>query len=248
MSKVAALVRRELGVYFVSPMAYIVLTVYLLLCGVWFSGQVSAAAGIGSGGSGKFPLTFEGTFQFVTLLALLITPLVTMRLIAEERSRGTIELLMTSPVSEFQVVLAKFVGAVLFFSFLLVPTLVYVWIVHRYGSVDWGATMTGYLGLLLFISFLVSIGLFISSLTSSQMVAAVLTIVLMFALFLVSMMQGMVSRDSWLWIVLAYVNVSARAGSFAMGVIDTRDVVFLGAGTIYFLFASTLTMESRRWR
>jgi ABC-2 type transport system permease protein len=242
----AALVWKELGVYFVSPMAYIVLTVYLLLSGFFFSNEVFMAAAIGGGT--PHPLEFAATFQFISQLAILITPFVTMRLLAEERSRGTIELLMTAPVSDFQVVASKFLGAQLFFSFLLVPTLIYVAIVRGYTPVDWGATLTGYLGLLLFIALLVSMGLFISALTSSQLVAAVVTMVLMFCLFLISIFQRLTPPGSALWVTVRILNVAQRSSSFALGIVDTRDLVFFLGGTAFFLFATTLTMESRRWR
>lgn len=248
MSKILALVRRELTVYFLSPMAYIVLTVYLFVCGGFFWVEVNSAAGLTPQG-GRAPLSFAGTFQWISHLALLIAPLVTMRLIAEEKNRGTIESLMTAPVGDAQVAISKFAGALLFFAFLLLPTLAYVGIMRHYDAmVDWGATLTGYLGLLLFIGLLVSIGLFISSLCSSQMVAAVVTLVVMVIMLAVGMVMMMVEPGSFWWVMLTYVNLPQRTASFSVGVIDTRDLVFFLSGTVFFLFGTTLVLESRRWR
>jgi ABC-2 type transport system permease protein len=246
VSKTLALIRHELAAYFVTPAAYVVLTVYLVLCGVKFSADVAQAGGLT--GEGHMPLSFAGTFQFISQLAFLITPLVTMRLIAEEKSRGTLEALMTTPVSDLQVVLSKFAGALIFFSFLLMPTLAYVAIVRAYAPLDWTATLTGYAGLLLFLAYLTGIGLFISSLCNSQMVAAVVTLVLMMGLLLVSLFAPGLKPDTWGWALLSALNLAARSGNFALGVVDTRDLVFFGSGILYFLFGTSLVMESRRWR
>lgn len=248
MSKIVALIRRELAVYFVSPVAYIVLTVYLFVCGGYFWIEVNNAAGFNPQGS-RSPFSFAGTFQMISHLALLITPLVTMRLIAEEKNRGTIESLMTAPVGDLQVVVSKFAGALLFFVFLLLPTLAYVGIMRYHeATVDWGATLTGYLGLLLFLALLVSLGLFISSLCDSQMVAAVVTLVVMVMLLGAGVGMMVVKAGSFWWLLLTYVNLPQRTASFSVGVIDTRDLVFFVSGTLFFIFGTTLVLESRRWR
>lgn len=242
MIKIVALVRRELSVYFISPVAYIVLTGYLVACGWFFT------AGVISAVEQKISLVFAGTFEVISYLAIMITPVVTMRLIAEEKNSGTIESLMTAPVSDVQVVISKFIGALTFFTFLLLPTLAYVAIVRHYAAVDWGATLTGYAGLMLFLAFLVSIGLFISSIAGSQMVAAVVTLILMVGLLMVSIYQSTVDPGSPLWIALTYLDVAQRNAGFARGILDTRDLIFFGFGTAFFLFGSTLVLESRRWR
>src|SRR5262245_20997028 len=174
----AALFRRELGVYFVSPLAYIVLTGLMLLVGIQFWVMADTARALST------PLVFSNVFAVVAGLMVIIAPIVTMRLIAEEKNRGTIETLMTTPVTEWQVVLAKYAATLGFLVFLLLPTVAHAILVSKFGSLDVSETLTGYIGVFLISASFLSIGLFVSSVCSSQVTAGVITFVVTFILIL----------------------------------------------------------------
>ncbi|MBV8880038.1 MAG: ABC transporter permease, partial [Planctomycetaceae bacterium] len=164
-----ALTRRELGVYFVSPMAYIIMTALVFISGLVFLGSIGFAA------SNQFPVDYSPTLFWIMVVVVVTSALVTMRLIAEEKNRGTLEIILTAPVSDASFVLAKFAAAMVLLGYLLILTVGYLVIITRYGPVDLGAVVCGYLGVFLLGAVLYSIGLFISSLCSSQITAGVIT-------------------------------------------------------------------------
>ena len=167
MSTSIALLRRELGVYFVSPMAYIILTAMLFVSGLAFNGALQSAA------ANRLPADYLPTLFFIIWIIVLSSPLITMRLVAEEKNRGTIETLMTAPVSEAQLILAKFSAAVVFLVYLLFLTGFYPIILSMYGDVDLGAVACGYFGAVLAGAMMFSIGIFISSLCPNQITAGI---------------------------------------------------------------------------
>lgn len=245
MSKIVALTRRELGVYFVSPMAYIILTATLFITGYAFVGntiqQVLRHA----------PADFEGTFNVISSVMTFITPLVTMRLIAEEKNRGTLETVMTAPVSELQFILSKFCAAMCFFLFLLAPTIVYVFVVYKVsegGAVDFGAVTMGYVGLILFLAALVSIGMFISSLTSSEVTAGVVTLIVMVLMFMMGNLIAELKDWPRIQKVVAYLWAGGHMENFSRGLLDTRDLVYFASIVTFFLGGTAVVVGSRRWR
>lgn len=242
MSTLVALTRRELGVYFVSPMAYIILTVLLFLSGVAFAasfeGQVQS----------RTPIDYMPTLMWIAWVLVLTSPLVTMRLLAEEKKSGTLEIVLTAPVTELQFVLAKFASAVLFMVYLLLPTAGYVVIVSRYGEVDLGAIAGGYLGVLLVVGFVYAIGLFISSLCSNQITSGIIAFMVALILFLGSILGGVVSRAPAWRETVDVLNLNANLLDFFKGVLDLGRVVFLAGGALFFLFLTVRVVESRRWR
>lgn len=242
MSTFLALVRRELGVYFVSPMAYIILTALLFISGFVFTGSVVFCV------AGSRPFDYTETVRWTALLNVLVSPLVTMRLIAEEKSRGTIEIVMTSPVTEAQFVLAKFVSALAFLVYLLLPTVGYLAIISQYGEVDAGAAACGYAGVVLMGGLVYSVGLFISSLCTNQITAGVLTFVVALMLFMASMVGGALSRETGWGELVEFVDLNANAFDFFRGVVDLGRLAFFVGGTAFFLFLTTRVVESRRWR
>ncbi len=237
-----ALLRRELGVYFVSPMAYIILTALLLVSGLAFVSSVERFA------SDKLPADYVPTLFFIVWIIVTASPLVTMRLIAEEKSRGTIEILMTAPVSEPQVVLAKFSAAVTFLLYLLLPTLVYPVILSLYGQVDLGAVACGYAGVVLVGAVVFSIGLFISSLCTSQVTAGIVSLMVSLLLIFASFLAGGLFRNEAWADLLEFVNLSANVMDFLKGVVDTRRLTYLAGVMAFFLFLTVCVVESRRWR
>jgi len=237
-----ALTRRELGVYFVSPMAYIILTALLSIAGgVFYVGMRDAAVN-------RYPIDFYRTLSFIVYIIVLTSPLVTMRLIAEEKSKGTLEIMLTSPISDAAFILAKFVAAMVLLAYLLVLTLGYLVIISRYGTVDYGAVACGYFGVFLVGAVIYSIGLFVSSLCMSQVTAGVITLAVALILVMASILGSTFPEGSFWSEVLGYIDVPTNFGDFLRGVIDRTRLVYLLSMTAFFLFLTTRVVESRRWR
>lgn len=242
MKSFLALTRRELGVYFVSPMAYIILTAMLTIAGgVFHAGMKNAA-------ENRYPIDFYQTLSFIVYIVVLTSPLVTMRLIAEEKSKGTLEIMLTSPISDAAFILAKFVAAMVLLAYLLVLTLGYLVIISRYGIVDYGAVACGYFGIFLVGAVIYSIGLFVSSLCVSQITAGVITLAVALVLVMASILGSTYPEGSLLREVLGYIDVPTNFGDFLRGVIDRTRLVYLLSMTSFFLYLTTRVLESRRWR
>ncbi|HXX92216.1 MAG TPA: ABC transporter permease subunit [Planctomycetota bacterium] len=242
MSKFAALVRRELGVYFVSPTAYIILTALLFISGWVFHSSVESFV------SNRLPSDYQPTLLFIEVVIVLTSALVTMRLVAEEKSRGTLEILLTSPVTEAQVVLGKFLATLVFLAFILLPTVGFAIILARYGSVDFGQVFCGYLGVMLLGAAIYSIGLFISSLCMSQITAGMITFSLVILLVIANLRSMNLPENSFWRQLLEWVNLGTVFGDFMKGVIDLGRLVYLVSISGFFLFLTTRILETRRWR
>jgi len=189
-------------------------------------------------------------FDWMVWLLVFIVPVLCMGLMAQEWSTGTIEPLMTAPVEETDVVIGKFLGAFGFFCVLLAPTLLYVLLLRLYSRLDFGPIFSGYVGILLVGAMFVSVGLFCSSLTRSQVVAAVSAVAILFLITIApwwALREG-ASTLSGRWRTLVDQGVYNRYVDFSKGVIDTGHVVFFVALTGVFLFLTTKVLESRRWK
>ncbi len=237
-----AMTRRELGVYFVSPMAYIILTALLAIAGWAFWSTMANAA------ESRLPVDFSGTLAMVVYIVVLTSSLVTMRLIAEEKSKGTLEIILTAPISDAAFVLAKFAASMVLLVYLLVLTVGYLAIITRYGLVDYGAVACGYLGVLLVGAVTYSMGLFVSSLCSSQVTAGVITLALSLLLILADLLGGNLAEGSFWREFLGYVDLTRNFGDFLRGVVDRSRLVYLTSVVAFFLFLTTRVVESRRWR
>jgi ABC-2 type transport system permease protein len=238
MSVAYAIARRELGALFFSPIAYVLLTIFLMVCGYLFWSDFTPGA----------PVAMRGLFEMMVLLMVFVIPVLSMGAMATEFDKGTIESLMTAPVSETQVVVGKFVGALGFFLLLLAPTLAYVALLMIFGTPDVGPILSGYLGIVLVGTLFMSIGLFCSSLTRSQVAAAVMCAAV---LFLITIVPWFAAGNAILGDFAREVvrqMVFQRYTDFARGVIDLGSVVFFLAGTGVFLFLTVKVLESRRWR
>jgi ABC-2 type transport system permease protein len=240
---VLATLRRELRAYFFSPLAYVVLFFFLVVSGVIFIILVSQLNNPASPGGP--PLGFF--FQTTWLMLLLIIPVLTMRLLSEELRSGSIEVLMTAPVTEGQVIAGKFLAALTFYGFLWLPTVVYALSINLYEKVDWGPVGAGYLGLLLIGSLFVSIGVFASAMTRSQLLAAIITVALILLLFLISVFGSLTTNDV-LKKALDYVTIWNHIEEFSQGIVDTRRLVFYLSGTLFFLFLASRALEDKKWR
>lgn len=246
MSGIAANLYRELRAYFFSPLAYIVAALLLVVNGVVFSLIVSylndPRAAIGA------PLElFFGQTVYFWLVLLFVAPVLTMRLLSEERRSGTIEVLMTAPVTESQVVLGKYLASLVFYAFLWLPTFVYPMLLAYYSEVDWGPVMAGYLGVLGIGSLFLSIGIFASSLTRSQLVAAVLTFALLIPLFTFGLLENLFNSEL-LREVFSYLNLWQHMEELGRGIVDTRRLVYYASATGLFLFLAARALATRKWR
>jgi ABC-2 type transport system permease protein len=243
---VFALTRREFTAYFYSPMAYVVATFYLAFSGLSFYLLLKDQADANA---------MRSLLVFLGFIHCIFLPMVTMRLIAEERKSGTLELLVTAPVTDTEIALSKFLGALLFTCLMIAPTLVYTIITKRVGGrPDMGIIYASYLGLVLISGAYIALGLFISSITDNQIVAAILSFVLLFTLyfligFFAPSAESFPFHDKIDWPgVISYVHFQVRLQAFAKGIVDTRDVVYFLSIIALGLFLTVKSLESRRWR
>jgi ABC-2 type transport system permease protein len=244
------LVRRELSSHFYSWTGYVVMSAVLFLLGFSFSSMLEAL----SAESTPVPITeiFFDSYYFWTIL-LLVSPIITMRSLAQEKSSGTFETLMTTPVSDLQVVLAKFTGALLFYMLLWIPLMGCIYIVRRYSDdpnlLDVGTLISTYLGIFLIGSVFMAMGCFASALTRSQIIAAMVAFVSGISLFYLGILaMGSTGQAGWKAQLISYLGLIEHMRDFARGVVDTRPVVFYLSLTFFFLFLTHKTVESRRWK
>src|ERR1035437_3071055 len=243
------LVRRELASFFLSLTGYIIIAAALFLMGYTF---VIILVKLQKPMPMSTPIT-ELITPFFWLLLLLTTPMITMRLFALEKFSGTFETLMTTPVSDVQVVTAKFSAALMFYLLMWLPLMGCLLVVQHYaGGTDvWdGGVIAGtFLGILLLGGLFISLGCFASALTRSQVVAAMISLVFGASVFLVGYFTSELPvQDTWQSQVLACFALRDRMHDFARGVVDTRPVVLLGSLTLFFLFLTLRVVESRRWK
>lgn len=235
---IRALTQRELSSIFLSLIAYIVGLLFLMATAMLF---IFNTLREGSAAS------LQPLFSHMAWLLILAIPLITMRMISEEYASGTIETLMTAPVSDTEVVLGKFFGAMAFFVALVIATVVYALVLSHFGNPDMTVMLYGYLGLLLLGALYASIGLFASSLTRHQLIAAVLGMAIIG--ILTYAMDYIASLQSGRWrLFFSDVNVLNQFEEFSRGIFDTKSIVFFITGTLFFLFLSVKVMESKRWR
>lgn len=247
MKTVWILAKRELLSYFCSPVAYVLLFVFLLVNGYTFWILVSALNDPRTTVNGAvMQLFFGGTF-FFWFDVILICTVLAMRLFAEENKNGTLEVLMTAPVRDTEVVFGKFLGAFLFYALLWLPTVIYPALLFRYAAPDWGPIASGYLGVLLLGALLLSIGLFTSSLSKNQIVAAVIAFTVSFLLFSLSFLEFFIPAPEWKG-AFGYVNMITQFDDFGKGVIDTRTLVYYLSLTLFFLYLTLKAVESRKWK
>lgn len=248
MRAVFNIARREVLTFFVSPIAYVVATVWLLYFGIvfyllalFFSQQ---PPGSGQSLLGAF---FGGTTLFYLPL-LIFAPVLTMRLLAEEKSSGTIEALMSAPVSDAQIVLGKYLAAMCFWIVLWAPTSLYVWIASGTASdvVDLGVLGATYLGILGIGLFYMAVGLFMSAVARNQIVAAMLTFLVLGGLFVIGL-AGYATLDDEKRAVFEYVGLWTQMESFARGIVDTRHLVYDGSMAVLMVFLATRALQAHRW-
>lgn len=254
MRNVWTICRKELGSYFASPIAYILLVMFGVIFGFMFWNALAqfTVAGMEMQMRGEtMPMNvnewiINPLLHNVAVVGLFFIPLITMRLFAEEKRTGTIELLATSPIRDHEIIIGKWLAAIVLYSCLLLFTAVNFAFLFKYGNPDWKPLAIGYLGLLLEASGLLAIGTFISTLTKNQIVAAAVT----FGICLLLLVFGWVSAyDTSAWAsVLSYLSLATHMESFEKGVLDSKDAVFYVTVIFVGLFFTARSMESLRWR
>jgi ABC-2 type transport system permease protein len=235
MNNSLTIFKKEIKSYFTSPVAYILIVVFLIITG-WFFTSNLFVAGV---------ITMRSVFDIVPFILLFYIPAISMRTFSEEKKSGTIELLLTKPLTDFDIVLGKFLSTVVFGAITLAPTLIYVISLKILGPVDFGAIISAYLGIVLMMGIYVSVGLFASSLTENQVVAFIISFLIIFALFMMN--KVLIFIPAPLVSVIEYISSDYHFGSISRGVIDTRDIIYYFSGIIILLLLTRTSLESRKW-
>jgi ABC-2 type transport system permease protein len=255
MRSVWTICRRELYSYFVSPIAWVLLAIFAILGGFFtyfiagYFVRMTMEAQMTGGGAGPMSVNEQviaPIFSNMAVVGLFLVPLIAMRLFAEEKRQGTIELLVTSPVTDLEIILGKWLAAVLMYSALLTILLADFSFLFIYGKPDWKPVATGFLGILLQGACLLAFGTFISTTTKNQIVAAATGFALALLLFVLSWTTAFGSSPITQF--LSYLSITSHFESFARGVIDTKDLIFYLSMIFFGLFLTARSLESIRWR
>ena len=251
MSSVWAIVRRELQAYFVSPIAYAVIVVFLLIATFGFASSLSRYLTIPpfvleERGFDLRSIVGRGLVMWAMIGLILTLPALSMRLFSEEKKTGTAELLMTSPLTTGQLVLGKYLGALAVLAIMLALTFGFPVVLEILASPDWGAFATSYVGLLLYGGVLLAVGVFASSLTENQIVALVVTYAIFLPLWAIEVLVGFVGRG--LDDILASTSVNFGLRLMGLGLVNSHYLVLTVALVFTFLFLSVQVLDSTRWR
>lgn len=238
MSNVLTIAGRELKAYLLSPLAWIILAVFAFFTGFIFT-QIIAVTRQAS---------MAPVFQWMAVLALILAPALTMRLLADEYRSGTIELLLTAPAHDWQIVVGKYLAGLVGFVMLLVPTFWQVLVLRRYGDPDLGVLGSSYLGILLVGAAFVGVGLFTSALTQNVFLAYMLGMILLLFLWVADTPVNAIGAFGPVADFLRYVAMPPHFEEYWRGVIDSEHTLYWLSITLIALFMTTLVVSSRRWR
>lgn len=246
--------RRELQSYFRSPIAYGVMAFFSLIAGYFFyvALVIFVRRGMESAMMGQsFPMNVDEwvvrpLLSNISVVGLFLIPMITMRLFAEEQRSGTIELLITSPLKDYEIIFGKFLAAVVLYASMLGVSLLSIAMLYLYGTPDWRPLLIGYLGLLLQGACLLSIGTFVSTLTKNQIVAGVAGFAICLLLWVLDWVSSF--ETSTLGRLISYLSVISHFDSFGKGVLDSKDIVYYLSLIAFGLFMTARSLESRRWR
>jgi ABC-2 type transport system permease protein len=253
MRNVLAIAGKELRGYFASPIAYIVIGAFALLFGYFFYAAVaffnrqSMQMAMGMGGSMNInQMLVTPVFMNATVMMLFLLPAITMRTYAEEKRSGTIELLLTSPITDTEIILGKFLGAMGLYASMLAVTLIHVGLLFWFGNPEWKPIATAYLGLLLMGGCFISVGLLISSLTKNQIVAGVVTFAVFLMLWVINWIGVFVGPTAQA--ILSHLSITDHFDDFSRGVLDTKHLVYYISFISLGLFLTAKSVDSERWR
>jgi ABC-2 type transport system permease protein len=254
MSSILAIAKKEIRAYFSSPIAYIVIGLFALLFGYFYVAILDWFVRQGmSGAMGMAPAPLNLNQQFVrplllnaTVVLLFVLPMITMRTYAEEKRSGTIELLLTSPLTDMQIILGKFTGAMVLYASMLGVTLLYVAILFVFGNPEWKPIVTAYLGLILLGGCFISVGMLISSFTGNQIVAGMLTFGVFLLLWVIDWIGTFLGPTGET--IVTYLSITRHFEDFAKGVIDTTHLIYYVSFITVGLFLTAKSVDSERWR
>lgn len=236
MRNIITVTKKELRSYFTSSIAYVVFAMFLILAGYFFTVILLVS---------KQASLLGVSYNIVVTLIFLI-PLITMRLFAEERKLGTLELLMTKPIRDIEVVLGKFLASFILFLSMMAATLVYVFIIFKYGNPDVGPILSTYLGIILIGAAFLALGIFASTLTENQIVAAVISFALILVLWILNWISGHLGTGTEG--LTSYLSLSYHFDDFLKGVVDLKSVVYYLSFVVFWLFVTTRSIESKKWK
>ena len=256
MRNILAIAHKELKAYFSSPIAYIVIGLWALMYGYFFvalmnffvrqSMQMNQFGMQGPQAMNVNQQLIRPLLQNVLILILFLMPMVTMRAYSEEKRSGTIELLLTSPVTDWQIILGKFFGALALYAVMLAVTLIHIGVLFIYGNPEWKPIATTYLGLLLFGGCFISVGLLISSLTKNQIVAFTASFGVFLLLWIIDWMGSFAGPT--VNSLLTYLSVIGHLEDFTKGVLDTTHLIYYLSFITFGLFLTAKSVDSERWR
>ncbi|MEO8520495.1 MAG: ABC transporter permease subunit [Acidobacteriota bacterium] len=254
MRNVIAIADKEVRGYFASPIGYILIGLFALLFGYFFyvflmifNQQSQQMMQFGAGGGANInQMMIRGLFQNAAVIILFVMPMITMRTYSEEKRSGTIELLLTSPVTDLEIILGKFFGALALYAAMLLVTVLYMVMLFKISNPEWRPIAAGYLGLLLMGSCFLSTGLFISSLTKNQIVAGFLTFTAFLMLWVVNWIGESASPN--VQALVSYLSITEHLDDFVRGIIDTKHVVYYLSFITFGLFLTARSVDSERWR
>jgi ABC-2 type transport system permease protein len=254
MTNILAIAQKELRSYFASPIAYIVIGIWALLYGYFYASLLAYFVRQSmqmSQFGGAQPVNVNEQmirllFQNVTILVLFLMPGITMRTYSEEKRSGTIELLLTSPVTDMQIILGKFFGALALYAAMLAVTLIHIGILFWFGNPEWKPIATTYLGLLLFGGCFISVGLLISSLTKNQIIAFVASLGVFLLLWIIDWMATF--SGPTISAILTYLSIIGHLEDFTKGVLDTTHLIYYFSFITFGLFLTAKSVDTERWR
>ncbi|MFZ0548516.1 MAG: ABC transporter permease [Candidatus Promineifilaceae bacterium] len=249
MRNIWIIARRELGAIFLQPIAYFFIIAVSLFIGFLFAGQLTSYVLQSQfGSSGPPPTVSDILSTFAFLAALFVGPAITMRLLSEEQKSGTMELLLTMPVRDWEVILGKFLAAFVFYGCILVLTLVYPFVLLRFGNPDPGPIFTSYIGMLLFGAATLAIGTLTSTLSENQIVSFILAAIIILVLYVSGFFSSLATSTPQLSTILDELSFSTHLSNFMTGLLTAKDILYYLLISAIALFAATRILESKRWR
>jgi len=253
MNALTVLLRKELHATFTSPIGYVLVGFYALLFGwffytlvAFFDRQSMQMMGGPGGSLNVNQMLISPLLMNATVIMLLVFPLITMRTYAEEKRSGTIELLLTSPLTDFQIITGKFLGAMVLYAAMLLVTMIHMALLFSYGNPEWRPVVTGYLGLLLMGGCFVSVGLLISSLTKNQIVSGMVTFAVFLLLWVINWpasFSGPTTQS-----VLNYLSITEHFDDFTKGILDTKHLIYYFSVISFGLFLTARSVDTERWK
>ncbi len=253
MRNVLTIAGKELRAYFASPIAYVVIGFFALIYGYFFYvllaffNRQSMQMSMGMGGTMNInQMLIAPVLQNVTVVLLFLLPMITMRTYSEEKRTGTMELLLTSPLTDMQIIFGKFLGAMGLYAAMVAVTLIHTSLLFLYGDPEWRPVLTAYLGILLMGGCFISVGLLISSMTRNQIVAGTITFAVFLVLWVINWIGSFVGPTAQA--VLSHLSLTDHFDDFTKGVLDTKHIIYYLSFIGFGLFLTAKAVDSERWR